>query len=549
MSVQIVVPCKWTDDGKQFILNNFDTIKDCPARIYDSIIIPCPPSSWLHKHYTTELSKKIKVVVGPPGWGTCMRTINHSTSILAYSNNTIATGSQPGGDIILFDTLTGSQISVLSGHVREIDSLVFSLDGTLLVSGSVDKTVKLWDVQTGGVIKTHCGHTELVWSVSISADNTVIASGSFDMTIHLWNIKTGDCHIIEQHALFITVTFSPTNPKLLLSSSRDGTVQQWGIDGQQVGPPIAGYHVVFSPDGTYFLVRNKTTVTIINTNSRLAVKKFSSDDRKYSFSPNGRFIAGYNSHDINLWDITGQTPHLIQTLAGHTDLIYSLAFASSFTLISASNDNSIKFWQVGALLEDQVALDSESISLTSAPIRAVSLQTKDGLAFSIDSQGVVRTWDIVIARVALCYFCSNSFILLSPTLTPFVSYPFLFICFHLYTHFIFPFSQQSRDNKDIRRIYSSYTGGGIYSGGSGYSGTGLMSSVALSLLKFLSSSHTSSTGIKQPANSPGVISLTSWITSGVMSSIRTSRPGSLSSTTSTSSSNNSSTTIGFPGPC
>jgi len=40
-------------------------------------------------------------------------------------------------------------------------------------------------------------------------------------------------------------------------------------------------------------------------------------------------------------------------------------------------------------------------------------------------------------------------------------------------------------------VYSSYTGGGIYSGGSGYPGTGLISSVNRSLLNILSSSQTS----------------------------------------------------------
>ena len=38
---------------------------------------------------------------------------------------------------------------------------------------------------------------------------------------------------------------------------------------------------------------------------------------------------------------------------------------------------------------------TESTSLTSAPIMSVSLQTRDDLAFSIDSEGVVKTWDIL----------------------------------------------------------------------------------------------------------------------------------------------------------
>ena len=121
-------------------------------------------------------------------------------------------GSRPG-DITILDATTGSQIAVLSEHKMEVNCVTFSSDGTLLVSGSDDKTVKLWDIQTGGVIKTFSGHTNWVWSVSISADCTTNASGSFDNTIRLWNIQTGECyHTIEQQGDVRHVSFSPTDP-------------------------------------------------------------------------------------------------------------------------------------------------------------------------------------------------------------------------------------------------------------------------------------------------------------------------------------------------
>ena len=97
------------------------------------------------------------------------------------------------GDITILDRITGSQAAVLSGHTEEVNCLTFSLDGTLLVSGGNDMTVKLWDMQTGGVINTFHGHTDDIWSVSISVDSTMVASGSDDNTIHLWNVQTREC--------------------------------------------------------------------------------------------------------------------------------------------------------------------------------------------------------------------------------------------------------------------------------------------------------------------------------------------------------------------
>ena len=159
------------------------------------------------------------------------------------------------GDIIILDAITGVHISVLPCHTKGVFSLAFSLDGTFLVSGSNDKTFNLWNIQTGGVIKTFHGHTDLVWSVSISPDCTMIASGSSDHTIQLWDAQTGECCCVidRPNAVVNSVSFSPTNPKLLISASEDNTIQQWDVDGHQIGSTYEGNHVAFSSDGTHFV--------------------------------------------------------------------------------------------------------------------------------------------------------------------------------------------------------------------------------------------------------------------------------------------------------
>ena len=295
------------------------------------------------------------------------------------------------------DGTTGSQTAVLSGHTDEVNSLVFSSDGTSLVSGSDDKTVKLWDVQTGGVVKTFFGHTSWVQSVSISADSTRIASGSLDNTIHLWDIQTGECYcVIEQQDDVYPICFSPTNPQFLLSIS-GGKVWQWGIDGQQIQPTYDGSCVAFSPDGTQFVLCNKAFVTIQNSDSRDIVAEFhiTNDNTNYCcFSPDGRLVAVAAGSTAYVWDITGPDPCLVGTFIGHTKDLMSLAFSSPTSLITASRDQSIKFWQIGASPITPVEIDLESTLLTSTPIKSVTLQAKDGITISIDSDGVVRIWDI-----------------------------------------------------------------------------------------------------------------------------------------------------------
>ena len=360
--------------------------------MYTSALILCPSSSWLHKYHTPG----VKVVKGSTEWGACIRTVSCSgwAYDLACWSNIIAAGFT-SSNIIIFDAITGSQTSVISEHTEDVQSLAFSLDGTLLVSGSRDKTVKLWDIQTSRTIKTFYGHTDWVKSVSISTDNTMIASGDGGGTVHLWNIKTGNCSLTSRHEPSIDIiTFSPKDSQLFLSSSVN-TVQLWGTDGHQIGKPISGSHATFSPDGTQFVSCHGATVTIRNTDSGASVVGFylpHSANCCY-FSPNGRLIAAAAWHTIYLWDIAGQTPCLIQTLTGHTDQITSIVFSSSLTLASTSRDKSIKFWHISPLPVYPGAPSTEFLS--PASISSVSLQAKDDLAFTVDSEGTVKTWNIL----------------------------------------------------------------------------------------------------------------------------------------------------------
>ena len=332
-------------------------------------------------------------------WGTCSRTVspNSHPSSLACWKNTIAVGLE-FGDISILDAITGSQLAVFSGHTRVVMSLTFSLDGVFLVSGSRDQTVKLWDVQTGRVVKTFSGHTESVESVSISPDCATIASGSMDNTICLWNVLAGDCFcVINEHNNDVnSVSFSPTNPQLLISASWDNTVRQWDIDGCQIGSTYKGFGVTFSSDGTHFVSWGGLVATVQNSDSRVVVAELKVSTYGFQcccFSSNGKFVAGAAGKTIYIWNITGSDPHLIETLIGHTKTISSLIFPSS--LISVSDDKTVKFWETGVLSTNPATADTTSTTPTPFPIDSVSLQVRDGLAISSDRDGVVKTWDIL----------------------------------------------------------------------------------------------------------------------------------------------------------
>jgi WD40 repeat protein len=73
-----------------------------------------------------------------------------------------------------------------------VTSVMFSQDGSRVVSGSIDNTVRIWNAMTGEVEAELKGHTSPVRSVAFAQDGSRVVSGSDDNTVRIWNTVTGE---------------------------------------------------------------------------------------------------------------------------------------------------------------------------------------------------------------------------------------------------------------------------------------------------------------------------------------------------------------------
>lgn len=95
-----------------------------------------------------------------------------------------------GGDrlIRLWDVATGKQTAAFKGHTDWTRAVVFSPDGSLLVSGDESGGIKVWDVATGKETAMLVGHKAMITGLRVSTAAKLLASSSNDGTIRFWEI-------------------------------------------------------------------------------------------------------------------------------------------------------------------------------------------------------------------------------------------------------------------------------------------------------------------------------------------------------------------------
>jgi WD40 repeat protein len=147
----------------------------------------------------------------------------------------------------------------LVGHTGDVFAVAYSPDGSRIVSGSWDKTLKIWDANSGKLLSSLEAHTDLVSAVVFSPSGHLIYSASYDRTIKVWSSGLGsDTETSPPVSISVRMPRSIYNIGETLSCNLDisassKTSESYSIYAALVYPPTEGYFITIDENKGFSL--------------------------------------------------------------------------------------------------------------------------------------------------------------------------------------------------------------------------------------------------------------------------------------------------------
>jgi eukaryotic-like serine/threonine-protein kinase len=293
-----------------------------------------------------------------------------------------------------FESPAGTTILAHRDRARQT---VFSPDGSLLASVSIDGTITLWDPDLARPIARLRHQNSPMHAVDISPDGRLIAAGCSDGVVRIWRTLDGQLHreLLGHEMWIATVTFDPTG-KRIAAGSDDRTARVWNIETGEQQLVLAGHRdrvnaIHFSPDGSAIATGSRDrTVRLWDATSgaeRYNLTDHEADVFDVLFSHDGRRLySGSRDQSIRIWDVS--TGRVLEALAGHGQSITSLALSPDGSRLAAGS------WYGEIVLFDVETRDLiASIRAHESAIRSVAFSPDGRWLASASYDSTVRLFD------------------------------------------------------------------------------------------------------------------------------------------------------------
>lgn len=298
------------------------------------------------------------------------------------------------------------------GHGARSESVVFSPDGRLLYTGSLDSTARSWQVFSGAlerfvrgyapgasvskvvplangafvtaggeadprvllwhdgeVVREFSGHTDSIAALAVSPDEQTALSGGFDGTLRQWNLTTGELIRtipVENASIITSVSYTADGTRALVTA----------VDAAQTGSQILVYHLASGK------VAFQHTVDL----AVVAAGLFNTDERTviYAGADLSRAGQGFIA-EVNLE--SGEVQERFANVHEHT--IYTLALSpDGRRLASGAEDGLIVVWEMESAQETRRLIGHSDL------VRGLSFSPDSQQLISASYDDTARIWDM-----------------------------------------------------------------------------------------------------------------------------------------------------------
>ncbi|KAL0036124.1 hypothetical protein WJX79_004341 [Trebouxia sp. C0005] len=243
----------------------------------------------------------------------------------------VALGCAALGQLLVWEWRSESYILKQQGHYYDIATSAFSPDGLNLATGADDSKVKIWNMQSGFCFVTFSEHSAPVTAVAFLPSGSVVVSASLDGTVRAFdlvryrNFRT----MTSPHPVqFVSLAVDPAGEVICAGSLDTFQVYVWSVRTGRMLDVLAGHEgpvagLAFSP--TQFLLASaswdKTVRTwdVFSGKGGVETLQHSHDVLALAYRPDGKLLASATlDGQIYLWD--PQEAQLLGSIEGRRDL-------------------------------------------------------------------------------------------------------------------------------------------------------------------------------------------------------------------------------------